>query len=352
MLFVMDIRQEFSLKCYKNSLQHMKIESLFKGTRMKKRTLGKLKLEVSALGLGCMGMSLGYGSFNDKQSIRVIQHAIEKGVTFLDTSDLYGNGHNEDLIKQALAGGLRDKVMIATKCGFVSLGKVDGSPAHIKKACDASLKRLGVDVIDLYYLHRADKSVPIEDSVGAFADLVKAGKIRHVGLSEVTVKTLKRAVAVHPITALQSEYSLWERKPENGILDACRELEIGFVPYCPLGRGFLSGRYRNTAELEQGDFRRILPKFNEQYLEHNIQLIDKLVLFSKEKNCTPAQLALAWLLAQNESIVPIPGTRSIERLNENLGALDIQLSTNELKEMNQWMLTVGEQYPPEHDLEV
>lgn len=319
---------------------------------MKKRTLGKLKLEVSALGLGCMGMSLGYGAFNDQQSIRVIQHAVERGITLLDTSDLYGNGHNEALIKQALAGGLRQKMVLATKCGFISLGKVDASPAHIKKACDASLKRLNVEVIDLYYLHRADKSIPIEDSVGAFADLVAAGKIRHVGLSEVTVITLKRAAAVHPITALQSEYSLWERKPERGILEACRELDIGFVPYCPLGRGFLSGKHRSTAAFEQNDFRRILAKFNGPNLVHNIQLIDNLIAFSKEKQCTPAQLALAWLLAQDETIVPIPGTRSIERLDENIGALEIKLSISELNEMNQWMLTVGEQYPVEHDLEV
>lgn len=208
-------------------------------------------------------------------------------------------------------------------------------------------------MIDLYYLHRADKSVPIEDSVGAFADLVAAGKIRYVGLSEVTVPTLKRAHAVHPITALQSEYSLWERKPEkNGILQACQELGIGFVPYSPLGRGFLSGQYRNTNHLEESDFRRILPKFNGDDLEHNLKLVDQLTEFSKEKNCTPAQLALAWLLAQNETIVPIPGTRSLDRLNENIGALDITLSSTELKEMNHWIQTIGMQYPAPHDLEV
>ena len=318
---------------------------------MQKRTLGKL--EVSSLGLGCMGMSLGYGHFDDQQSIRVIRHSIDKGVTLLDTSDLYGDGHNEALIQKALAGGLRNKVILATKCGFVSLGKVDGSPQHIKKACDASLKRLGVDVIDLYYLHRADKSVPIEESVGAFADLVVAGKIRYVGLSEVTVSTLKKAAAVHPITALQSEYSLWERKPEhNGVLNACQELGIGFVPYSPLGRGFLSGYYRDTTKLEENDFRRLLPKFNGECLKHNLQLIDKLITFAKDKHCTPAQLALAWLLSQHETIVPIPGTRSIERLNENLGALEITLSATELTEMNHWMHTMGVQYPAQHDLEV
>ncbi len=318
---------------------------------MQKRTLGKL--EVSSLGLGCMGMSLGYGRFDDQQSIRVIREAIEKGVTLLDTSDLYGDGHNEVLIQKALAGGLREKVILATKCGFVSLGKVDGSPQHIKKACDASLKRLGVDVIDLYYLHRADKSVSIEESVGAFADLVAAGKIRYVGLSEVTVPTLKKAIAVHPITALQSEYSLWERKPEqNGVLSACQELDIGFVPYSPLGRGFLSGRYRDTAKLEENDFRRLLPKFNGEYLKHNLKLIDRLIAFANDKHCTPAQLALAWLLSQHKTIVPIPGTRSIERLNENLGALEVTLSPSELTEMNHWMHTMGVQYPAPHDLEV
>lgn len=318
---------------------------------MQKRTLGKL--EVSSLGLGCMGMSLGYGQFDDQQSIRVIRHAIDKGITLIDTSDLYGDGHNETLIKTALVGGLRDRITLATKCGFVSLGKVDGSPAHIKQACDASLRRLGVDVIDLYYLHRADKCVPIEESVGAFADLVAAGKIRYIGLSEVTVPTLKRAAAVHPITALQSEYSLWERKPEqNGILKACQELGIGFVPYSPLGRGFLSGHYRNADKLEDNDFRRLLPKFNGEYLKHNLKIIDQLVTFAKEKNCTPAQLALAWLLAQHETIVPIPGTRSIDRLNENVEALDVTLSVVELTEINGLIHTIGEQYPALHDLEV
>lgn len=318
---------------------------------MQKRQLGAL--EVSGLGLGCMGMSLGYGRFDDQQSIQVIRHAIDKGVTLIDTSDLYGDGHNETLIKKALSEGLRKKIIVATKCGFVSLGKVDGSPQHIKKACDASLKRLGIDVIDLYYLHRADKSIPIEESIGAFADLVAAGKVRYIGLSEVTIPTLKKAASVHTITALQSEYSLWERKPEQtDILKVCQELGIGFVPYSPLGRGFLSGHYRNTDKFEENDFRRLLPKFNGECLEHNLKLIDKLSTFAKDKNCTPAQLALAWLLAQHQSIVPIPGTRSIERLNENLGALDVTLSPGELSDMNQWAHTIGVQYPAPHDLEV
>ncbi len=319
---------------------------------MKKRFLGAANLEVSALGLGCMGMSLGYGRADDRQSIQVLQQAVGQGVTLLDTSDLYGDGHNETLIKQALAGGLRKDVVLATKCGFVGLGKVDGSPAHIKKACDASLRRLGVDEIDLYYLHRADKAVPIEDSVSALADLVRVGKVRYIGLSEVTEKTLRRAVAIHPITALQSEYSLWERKPESSILNVCRELSIGFVPYCPLGRGFLSGRYRNSAMFEDGDFRRILPKFNGKNLVHNLQIVDKLMAFAEMKHCTPAQLALAWLLEQDEMIVPIPGTRSLARLNENIKAVDVALSKADIEDMNQWLMPIGDQYPPEHDLEV
>jgi aryl-alcohol dehydrogenase-like predicted oxidoreductase len=323
---------------------------------MQKRTLGASRLEISALGLGCMGMSLGYGSFDDEQSLKTLHHAIDSGISFLDTSDLYGMGHNESLIGKALnTTGLRQKVVLATKCGFVDLQKVDGSPAHIKKACEASLKRLGTDVIDLYYLHRADKNTPIEESVGAFADLVKAGKILHIGLSEVTPKTLRRAAKIHPITALQSEYSLWERKPEIEILNTCRVLGIGFVPYCPLGRGFLSGKYRTTEKFEQGDFRKLLPKFQNKNLEHNLILLDKFFEFAKQKKCTPAQLALAWLLAQGDDIVPIPGTRSIERLDENIGALDVHLSQSELTDINQLIplnATHGKQYPDEFNFEV
>lgn len=323
---------------------------------MQKRKLGKRGLEVSALGLGCMGMSIGYGSSDDQQSIKTLHHAIEQGITFLDTSDVYGQGHNESLIRQALnPTGLRKKIVLATKCGIVELGRVDGSAAYIKKCCDASLKHLGTDFIDLYYLHRADKNIPIEESIGAFADLVKAGKILHVGMSEVTPTTLRRAAAVHPITALQSEYSLWQRKPEMEILKTCRELGIGFVPYSPLGRGFLSGKYRNTENLEQGDFRRILPKYQNENLDHNLKIVDTIVAFAKRKNCTPAQFAIAWLLAQGEDIVPIPGTRSIERLDENIGAVNITLSETELTEINQFIplnATAGKQYPPEFDLEV
>lgn len=322
---------------------------------MQKRKLGPFKLEVSALGLGCMGMSMGYGQFNDEQSIKTIHHAIEQGLSFLDTADVYGNGINEELLRKALQDGRREKVILATKCGLVGIGKVDASPEYIKKACDLSLKRLGVDVIDLYYLHRADKNIPIEESMGAFADLVKAGKIRYIGLSEITAKTLKRAAKIHPITAVQSEYSLWERKPEREILKTCHELDIGFVPYSPLGRGFLSGKYRSTENLDQGDFRRMLPKFQGSNLQHNLQVLDKLITFSKHKRCTPAQLALAWLLAQDTNIVPIPGTRSIERLDENIGALDVYLSKEELEEINRLIpidATMGQQYPDEFDLEV
>ncbi len=323
---------------------------------MQKRQLGKLKLEVSALGLGCMGMSMGYGIFNDQQSIKVIHHAIDRGMTFLDTSDLYGNGHNEELIGKALSSGnLRKKVVLASKCGFVGMDKVDGSAAHIKQACDASLKRLKTEIIDLYYLHRADKNVPIEESVGAFADLVKAGKINHVGLSEVTPTTLRRAAKVHPITALQSEYSLWERRPEIEILKVCQELDIGFVPYSPLGRGFLSGQYKSTEVFDKDDFRRILPKFQNTNLQHNLQIVDKLIDLSKRKGCRAAQLALAWLLAQGKDIVPIPGTRSIERLDENIGALDVTLSLADLEEINQLIppdAVIGKQYPDEFNFEV
>lgn len=322
---------------------------------MQKRKLGKLNLEVSALGLGCMGMSMGYGSYDDPTSIKTLHHAIERGITFLDTSDLYGQGHNEHLLNKALANGKRDKVVLATKCGFVDMLKIDGSPTHIKKACDASLQRLGTETIDLYYLHRADKNIPIEESVGAFADLVKAGKIQHVGLSEVTANTLRRAAAIHPITALQSEYSLWERKPEVEILSVCRELNIGFVPYSPLSRGFLSGQYRQTENFEEGDFRRLLPKFQAGNLEHNLKIVDKLNSFSQDKQCTPAQLALAWLLAQGPDIVPIPGTRSIIRLEENMGALDVHLSVADLQEMRDFLDTheaIGKQYPDEFNFEV
>ena len=324
---------------------------------LEKRILGKL--EVSALGLGCMGMSQAYGKTDDNQSVSTLQAAVERGVSFFDTSDLYGDGHNELLIGKAFAAVQCEKLVIATKCGFVRLGeyqyRIDGSPTHIKQACDASLQRLGMDVIDLYYLHRADKNVPIEESMGALAELVKAGKIRHIGLSEVTSETLRRAAKIHPVAALQSEYSLWHRKPEKDILATCRELGIGFVPYSPLGRGFLTGKIRDTSMLEKNDFRRIAPRFQEENLQKNLQIADQVINFAKQKNCTPAQLALAWVLAQGNDIVPIPGTRQIERLDENLGALNIVLSQSDLIELNRLIpidMTVGNQYPDQLDFEV
>lgn len=326
---------------------------------MIKRNLGELKLEVSALGLGCMGMSQNYGKSDDNQSIKTIHRAIELGITFIDTADLYGDGHNEELIGKALSDGRREQVTLATKCGFIRLGnyeyRIDGSPTHIKNACDASLKRLDTDVIDLYYLHRADPRVPIEESVGALADLVKAGKVRQIGLSEVTAPTLRRATNIHPITALQTEYSLWQRKPEKNILATCRELGIGFVPYSPLGRGFLTGKIRDTSTLDENDFRRITPKFQKEHLQQNLKIADAVIQFANYKNCTPAQLALAWLLAQGNDIVPIPGTRSIERLEENRYAVSIELSKPDLDEINRLIpvdAVSGSQYPENLNFEI
>ena len=335
---------------------------------MIKRKLGNSDLMVSALGLGCMGMSMGYGSSDDASSMETLKFAIEHDINFLDTADIYGVGnkfwgHNEILIGKVLAEGYRNKVVLATKCGFVQQKEgadikgsgIDASPQYIKKACDESLKRLNIDVIDLYYLHRAEKTVPIEESVGALADLVKAGKVRYIGLSEVTETTLNKAAKVHPITALQSEYSLFHRKPEKGILATCRKLGASFVPYSPLGRGFLTGKVRDISTLEQGDFRRILPKYQDSNFQKNLSIVDTLVRLAKSKNCTPAQLALAWLLAQGEDIIPIPGTRSIERLKENIGAINLKLTDNDLKEINELIpidAAAGEQYPEQFNLEV
>jgi aryl-alcohol dehydrogenase-like predicted oxidoreductase len=326
---------------------------------MKTRKLGKSGLEVTALGLGCMGMSMAYGKTDDKESLKTLLHAINLGVNFLDTSDLYGDGHNEELIAEALKRTERNKLVVATKCGFVRLGqynyRIDGSAKHISAACDASLKRLGMDVIDLYYLHRADKQIPIEESVQALASLVKAGKVRHIGLSEVTSQTLIRADKVHPIVALQSEYSLWHRKPEKDILQTCRKLGIGFVPYSPLGRGFLTGKIQDTITLDSSDFRHISPRFQGENLTKNLKLAEHIIAYAKKKNCTAAQLALAWVLAQGQDIVPIPGTRSIARLEENLGALQVELSVEELKEINEMIpmdAAFGAQNPEGLDFEV
>jgi aryl-alcohol dehydrogenase-like predicted oxidoreductase len=321
---------------------------------MKKRTLGSSDLEVSAVGLGCMGMSEFYGACEEAASIAVLHHALDQGVTFWDTADMYGSGHNEKLIGRAL-GGRRDEVVVATKFAVIRgpngefLG-LSGKPDYVKQACDASLQRLGVDHIDLYYQHRVDPEVPIEDTVGAMAELVEEGRVRHLGLSEAAADTLRRAVAVHPITALQSEYSLWSRDLEDQILPACRELGIGLVAYSPLGRGFLSGAIRSPDDLAEDDWRRMNPRFQGDAFEKNLELVRQIEQLAASKGCTPAQLALAWVLAQGDDAVPIPGTRRIQRLDENAAAVDISLTEDELAEIDavipRYMVT-GSRYPEE-----
>jgi len=319
---------------------------------MHTRELGKSGLSVSALGLGCMGMSEFYGPSDEEQNIATLHRAVEIGVTFWDTADMYGVGHNEKLVGRALAGR-RDKVVLATKFAVVrgadgSIQGVDGSPEYVHRACDASLQRLGVDHIDLYYQHRVDPKVPIEETVGAMAELVRAGKVRHLGLSEAAAGTLRRAVAVHPITALQSEYSLWTRDLEDEILPACRELGIGLVAYSPLGRGFLTGAVHNLDGFAANDFRRISPRFQGENLERNHVLVQRVRDLAEEKKCTPAQLALAWVLAQGQDVVPIPGTRSRDRLQENAAAADIMLSAADLEKIDEVLprdLVAGARYP-------
>jgi aryl-alcohol dehydrogenase-like predicted oxidoreductase len=307
-------------------------------TDMQTRTLGQ-GLEVSALGLGCMGMSEFYGRADEGEAIRTIHRALELGVTFLDTADMYGPFTNEKLVGRAIADR-RDQVVLATKFGNVRgengerLG-IDGSPEYVRRACDASLQRLGTDHIDLYYQHRVDQSVPIEETVGAMAELVQQGKVRHLGLSEAAPATIRRAHAVHPITALQTEYSLWTRDPEEEILPTVRELGIGFVPYSPLGRGFLTGRFQRTDDLAEDDFRRGHPRFQGANLERNVELVERVRAIAAGKGVTAGQLALAWVLAQGEDVAPIPGTKRVRYLEENAGALDVELGEDDLRALDE-----------------
>ena len=311
---------------------------------MKTRSLGRSGLTVSALGLGCMSMSEFYGPGDDAESTATIHRAIELGVTFFDTADVYGPFKNEELVGRAIKGK-REKLIIATKFGIVrdpenpKARGVNGTPDYIRKSCESSLRRLETDYIDLYYQHRVDPNTPIEETVGGLAELIKEGKIRHIGLSEASVKTIRRAAKVHAITALQTEYSLWSRDPEDGILATCRELGIGFVAYSPLGRGFLTGQIKRFEDLAPDDFRRGVDRFQGENFQKNVDLVAKVEDIAKQKGCTASQLALAWVLAQGDDIVPIPGTRRSTRLEENLKSVDVQLTGEDLRQ-------IEETFPP------
>jgi len=319
---------------------------------MKKRTLGNSNLEVSALGLGCMGLSFGYGPAVDKQQgISLIRAAVERGVTFFDTAEVYGPFTNEELVGEALTPFRKD-VVIATKFGFhIEDGKqagLDSRPEHIKQVAEASLKRLKTEVIDLLYQHRVDDKVPIEETAGAVKDLIQQGKVRHFGLSEAGAQTIRRAHKVQPVTALQSEYSLWWREPEKEIIPTLEELGIGFVPYSPLGKGFLTGAISKDTQFDKNDFRNIVPRFSEENRDANQALVDLVVEFANQKKATPAQIALAWLLAKKPWIVPIPGTTKLHRLEENLGAVNVQLSPDDLRQLETTAAKIpvqGARYP-------
>jgi aryl-alcohol dehydrogenase-like predicted oxidoreductase len=320
---------------------------------MKQRKLGRGGPLVSALGLGCMGMSEYYGERNEEESLATIDRALELGITFFDTADIYGPHTNEQLLRRALRGH-RERVIIATKFGIVrdpgrpKFRGLSGKPNYVRQACEGSLRRLGVDVIDLYYQHRVDPDTPIEETVGAMADLVREGKVRFLGLSEAGAETIRQAHAVYPITALQSEYSLWTRDPEAEVFGVCRELGIGFVPYSPLGRGFLSGKIRNPEDWQEDDFRHTIPRFQGKNFQHNLDLVERVSEVAREKRCTPAQLALAWVLAQGEQVVAIPGTKRRKYLQENVGALNVDLTSADLariEEIASKHAFAGSRYP-------